>query len=553
MARERWGSRLGIILAVAGSAIGLGNFLRFPGQVAQNGGGAFMIPYFVALLLLGLPLMWIEWTIGRFGGGFGHSTAPGMFHTLWNKNRFIKYFGVIGIFGPIAIFIYYTYVESWLLGYAWFEAAGTLDKCQDLKGFLGAYQGTAASPEFPYGIVRNDYVSFSWIGYGFFIATFAANMAVIYYGIRGGIERVCKWALPILLVLGLVLLMRSLSLGTPDPSQPDNSVEKGLGFMWNPKWGKLLDAHVWLAAAGQIFFTLSVGIGVILTYASYLTKKNDVALSGLTATSANEFAEVILGGGIVIPATVAFFGVAAAGGGTFDLGFITMPAVLQHMAFGRIFGVMWFVLLFLAGITSSISLAQPAVAFMEDEFGLTKRRAVLVLGIITFVLCQGPLLLISHGVLDEVDFWAVNVCLVLFGLIETVLFGWVFGMEGAWQDLWRGTGSFGQRLWRYLVRHNAMDEAWTELHVGADITIPRIYRFVIKYVTPAALIAIFVAWLIQGGLDTVFLRNLWSDRQPSESQLADLPYILGTRLVLLAMFVGLAVLVWRSWRRREEA
>ncbi len=101
MAKERWGSKLGVILAVAGSAVGLGNFLRFPGKVAQYGGGAFMIPYFVALLLLGLPLMWIEWTIGRFGGGVGHSTAPGMFHTLSNKNRFLKYFGVIGIFGPI--------------------------------------------------------------------------------------------------------------------------------------------------------------------------------------------------------------------------------------------------------------------------------------------------------------------------------------------------------------------------------------------------------------------------------------------------------------------
>jgi len=116
VAREKWGSRLGIILAVAGSAVGLGNFLRFPGKCAVNGGGAFLIPYFVSLLLLGLPLMWVEWTIGRVGGGFGHSTAPGMFHTMWNKNRFIKYCGVIGIFGPIVIFIYYVYIESWLLG-----------------------------------------------------------------------------------------------------------------------------------------------------------------------------------------------------------------------------------------------------------------------------------------------------------------------------------------------------------------------------------------------------------------------------------------------------
>ena len=135
--------------------------------------------------------MWIEWTIGRFGGGFGHSTAPGMFHTLWNKNRFIKYFGVIGIFGPIVIFIYYTYVESWLLGYACFSAAGTLESCQGrdaLAAFLSAYQGTGTSPDFPFAVVHNEYVSFSWIGYGFFLLTFAANLAVLYYGVRGGIE-----------------------------------------------------------------------------------------------------------------------------------------------------------------------------------------------------------------------------------------------------------------------------------------------------------------------------------------------------------------------------
>src|SRR5512136_3210327 len=129
--RETWGSRLGIILAVAGSAIGLGNFLRFPVQVASNGGGAFMIPYFISLFLLGIPLMWIEWTLGRYGGGFGHGTAPGIFHNLWNKNRFIKYFGVIGIFGPLVIFIYYTYIESWTLAYSFFALTGKYSSLSD--------------------------------------------------------------------------------------------------------------------------------------------------------------------------------------------------------------------------------------------------------------------------------------------------------------------------------------------------------------------------------------------------------------------------------------
>src|SRR3972149_3013076 len=168
MARQRWGSKLGIILAVAGSAIGLGNFLRFPVQAARNGGGAFMIPYFVALLLLGLPLMWIEWTIGRLGGGFGHSTAPGMFHTLWDKNKFIKYFGVIGIFGPIVIFIYYVYIESWLLGYSVFALLGKYNSAateQSMSAFLHAYQG----------LVKNEFFANLAPAYFFFLITFILN------------------------------------------------------------------------------------------------------------------------------------------------------------------------------------------------------------------------------------------------------------------------------------------------------------------------------------------------------------------------------------------
>jgi NSS family neurotransmitter:Na+ symporter len=127
---------------VAGSAIGLGNFLRFPAKAASNGGGAFMIPYFISLFLLGIPLMWIEWTLGRYGGGFEHGTAPGIFHSLWQKNRFIKYFGIIGIFGPLVIFIYYTYIESWTLAYSVFSAmgkyAGLTDQAE-MQSFLRAF------------------------------------------------------------------------------------------------------------------------------------------------------------------------------------------------------------------------------------------------------------------------------------------------------------------------------------------------------------------------------------------------------------------------------
>jgi len=361
--KQGWASRLGIIMAVAGSAIGLGNFLRFPVQAASNGGGAFMIPYFISLLFLGIPLMWIEWTIGRYGGGFGHGTAPGVFHSLWEKNRFIKYFGIIGIFGPLVIFIYYTYIESWTLGYSFFALFGkyTGIKTQvQMQSFLRAYQG----------LEKNQYFNSILPSYIFFLFTFGLNIIVVYFGVSGGIEKLCKIAMPVLLTAGVLMAIRVLTLGTPDQTKPTWNLYNGLGFLWNPDFSVLKSAKVWLAAAGQIFFTLSVGIGVILTYASYLKKADDVALSGLTAVSTNEFAEVILGGSIVIPAAYVFFGpveiVNIANSGAFNLGFVTMPLILQKINFSALFGFIWFLLLFLAGITSSVSLIEPAVAFMED-------------------------------------------------------------------------------------------------------------------------------------------------------------------------------------------
>ncbi len=242
---------------------------------------------------------------------------------------------------------------------------------------------------------------------------------------------------------------------------------------------------MWLEAAGQIFFTLSVGIGVVLTYASYLSRRDDVVLSGLTGASANELAEVILGGTIVIPAAFLFFGQAqmaeVAKSSPFDLGFVTMPLIFERLPVldlfgaalptGNLFGALWFLLLFLAGITSSVSLAQPAVAFLKDELGITKRKAAILFIVVTFVLCQPVILFYGNGVLGELDFWGGTFCLVLFATIETILFGWFFGI----------------------------DKAWTEMHYGADLRVPRLYRYVIKYVTPIFLLVILAAWFLQRG------------------------------------------------------
>jgi len=353
----------------------------------------------------------------------------------------------------------------------------------------------------------------------FFLVTFAVNILVVCFGISRGIERVCKWGLPLLFLMAIILVIRVLSLGCPFPDRPEQSIINGLGFLWNPDWKALLSGKVWLEAAGQIFFTLSCGFGVILTYASYLKRNDDVALSGLTAAITNEMAEVVLAGSLVIPAAFAFLGSSGikevSDANVFNLGFVTMPLILQNLAFAKIFGFLWFFLLFIAGVTSSISLTQPAIAFMEDEFNLTRREAGIVFAVVTFVLCQPVIFFLGNGVMAEMDFWGVSVCLVVFASIETILFAWVFGM----------------------------DKAWTELHTGSDITIPKIYRFIIKYVTPLALATILVVWLVQEWKDAVLMKAV-----PQ----ADRPFVLVTRLGLLGIFVFLSIIVWIVWRRRPQ-
>jgi len=497
---EGWGSRLGIILAVAGSAIGLGNFLRFPVQAAQNGGGAFMIPYMLALLLLGIPLSIVEWTIGRYGGTHGHNTAAGAFSAMWPW-RGAKYLGLLGVFGPWVIFLYYTYIESWTLAYSYFSLAGLYHRAADqaaMAGFLKAFQGLAPNAMFP--TLGTAYV--------FFLLTFALNLLIVAGGIRRGIEFVSKVFLPVLFLFGFVLVVRLCWLGAPDPARPAWNILNGFGYLWNPDCSVLSSSRVWLAAAGQILFTLSVGIGAILTYASYLKRDDDVALSSLTAAGMNEVAEVIIGGSLIIPAAFAFFGpeqmTAIAKGGSFNLGFVTMPLVLERLPWGQLFGCLWFLLLFLAGITSSISLAQPVIAFFQNVYGWGRGKAVAVFGLVSFVLCQPAVWWLGHGVVDEMDFWGGTVCLVVFGTLEVILFGWVFGIE-------RG---------------------WREIHHGAEIRLHPLFKFIIRYITPAYLLFILGFWFYDNAKTTIGMAGV----DP-----VNRPYVLLTRWLLIGLFAALAL------------
>lgn len=511
MTRESWGSRIGIILAVAGNAIGLGNFLRFPVQCASNGGGAFMIPYFLALLFMGIPLMWVEWAIGRYGGSFGHGSTPGMFHRLW-RHPLAKHFGSLGLMITFGVCLYYVTIEGWTLAYAWFSMTGKfagITTREQMGTFLASFQGLDPSGPFHgFGTV-----------YLFFLIAFAANIYVLWHGIRGGIEKLCNIGLPLLFLFALVLVVRVFTFGTPDPSHPENSVVNGLGFIWNPDFSQLRNPKVWLAAAGQIFFTLSVGFGCIHTYASYLDRKKDIALNGLSTAITNEVAEVVCGGSIAIPIAVAFFGLTAtaqiASGGAFNLGFQAMPLIFENIPWGRFFGTLWFFLLFIAAITSSVGLVQPVVAFFEDEFGWGRKKAVVWMSVAWFLLAQPVIFFLGHGWLDEMDFWMGTLGVVVFALIETIIFVWIFGP----------------------------DKAWEEINLGADLKIPRFFHFVLKYVTPLYLLFLLIWWTKEDGIKILFFKGVSPE---------NLPYISASRVVMFLLFIVINGLISVAFRRRAR-
>ncbi len=496
---------------MAGNAVGLGNFLRFPVQAAQNGGGAFMIPYFVAFILLAIPLMWVEWTIGRNGGKYNHGSLPGMFDVLWN-NPIAKYLGVIGLWVSTCILIYYTYIESWSLGFSFFSITKTyfgMDTFDQMNGFLKSYQGAG-----------EGYFESLWPAYIFLLITMALNFYILGKGISKGIELFAKIAMPLLLLFAAGLAVWVFMVGTPDPvNHPDWSVEAGLAFIWNPKVEMLSDANIWLAAAGQVFFTLSVGMGTLQAYASYLHEENDIVLSGLATASVNEFSEVILGASIAIPVAVAFFGLTqtqiVAEGGSYDLGFVSMPLIFKQIQFGEIFGFIWFFLLFFAGITSSVAMAQPLISFLKEQFGLSHRRATYVIGGLIFVSIHFVVFFHKFDFLDEMDYWAGTFMLVVVALVEVIIFAWIHGM----------------------------DKGWDELNRGSDIKTPRIFYYVIKYVTPLYLLFILVFWTVKEAIPTFNLVGVDPEK---------VPYIWGARAFMAAIFIALLVMVHIAWRRNGK-
>lgn len=544
---ESWGSRVGLILAMAGNAVGLGNFLRFPVQAVQNGGGAFIIPYLICFLLMGIPLLWIEWSMGRFGGKFGHHSTPFILDTM-DKRKFWKYIGVFGIFTNIAVAAYYCYLESWTMAYVYHSLAGT---------FRGMDQNGVAAFFINYVDVTTTTTGIPFEAIIFFVFCVVLNTWILSKGLSGGVEVASKIGMPLLIVFGMFLAYKGITLEAGKEGAV-NGGSVGLNFLWTPQFDSLTNPKVWLAAAGQIFFTLSVGMGTIQCYASYVSKKDDIALNAMSAGWMNEFVEVVLGSAILIPISVGYLGIdkvvelTASGG--LGLGFRTMPFLFQQwgVIIGTLAGVAFFGLLFFAGITSSLAMGTPWMGFMQDEFKWTREKAALSFGVIVLILGTPTVLFFNEGVFDEYDYWAGTVSLVVFALAETILFAWVFGMN----------------------------KGWKEINEGADLKIPGFYRFIIKWVTPFLLIFVFVGsligpaggdwsaafaglgngegWNLDNGSIIAQLMNKGIKEQIAATTDATviatlerkITYINGARLLLLAVFLTAAYLVYLAYKKR---
>uniref|UniRef100_A0A7C4NRM2 Sodium:calcium symporter n=1 Tax=Thermodesulfobacterium geofontis TaxID=1295609 RepID=A0A7C4NRM2_9BACT len=417
---------MGLILAAAGNAIGLGNILRFPSKVALYGGGAFMVPYFISLFLLGLPLMILEWVIGRYAGSKGHGSMIGIMGVFFNQSSLPRIVGSLGVVIPFLIVCYYIYIESWTLGFAFLSLFKKLpqyieytDPNLTLIPFLKFYK---------------EYTQPSLLAILFLLITLVLNWYILKRGVVKGIELTAKIGLPLLFLMGIFLSIVSLSINNW------KGVE-GLYFIFKPNFSKLTDPQVWVEASGQIFFTLSLAMGAIATYASYVKKNEDVVKVGIYTALINELAEIGIGASIAIPAAFAIFGASSipqlAQEGTFRLGFMSMPAILAILPFGYIFSFIWFFLLFIAAFTSSLALIQPLVAFFEDELEISHHLAV---NLSMVMVAFGAFLsAFVPGFLDELDFWAGAVFLILFAFIEILVFVWLFGVDNFYKELIRDT------------------------------------------------------------------------------------------------------------------
>ncbi len=431
--REQWTGQVGFILAAIGSAVGLGNIWRFPGVAYENGGGAFLIPYLVALITAGIPILFLDYAIGhRFRG-----SAPAALRRLGGK--WLEGLGWFQVMVAFVIGLYYTAVIAWALSY--FVFSFDLRWGDDPATFLTADYLRVGEPGLSLEFVPSVLIPL--------VLVWVVTLVVLGAGVAKGVQRANVIFLPLLVVAFLVLVVRALFL---------DGAADGLNALFTPDWQALGDPNVWIAAYSQIFFSLSIAFGIMITYASYRKRRANLTTPGLVVAFANSSFEILAGIGVF--ATLGFFafqqGIAIdelEGLTGVGLSFITFPAIVSQMPGGPIFGALFFGSLTMAGFTSLLSVLQVVSAGFQEKFGLTARQAAIRVGGVSAIL---SVLLFSTTTgllaLDVADQWANNIGIVASAVIMTVLVLWVLrkGSELRYHLNAVSTFKVG-RLWIALV------------------------------------------------------------------------------------------------------
>lgn len=410
MQREQWNSRTGFILAAVGSAIGLGNIWRFPYMAYENGGGAFFIPYLFAMLSAGIPFMIMEFSLGHKYRG----AAPKVFAKLGQSIGLrLEWLGWFQVFIAAVIAVYYVAIIGWAMSYLVFSFTQSWGVDTNDFFFKNYLQLGDNSPtklgDFQFHIALP--MTVAW----------AITSLAVYSGVKAGIERASKIMMPLLFIMVLLLIGRIIMLP---------GALEGLDYLFRPDFSKILDAKVWSAAYGQIFFTLSVGFAIMIAYSSYLPEKSDINNNAFMTVLINCGFSIL--GGIMIFAVLGYMAaeqskpiteVVTSGVG---LAFVTIPAAINLLPIPYILGPLFFLALVVAGLSSHISIIEAVVSAVIDKVNISRKKAALLvcgLGYVTSLAfsTNGGLLL-----LDLVDYFINNVALLTSCLIELLIMGWLF-------------------------------------------------------------------------------------------------------------------------------
>lgn len=422
--RGSWSSRFGFLMAAVGSAVGLGNLWKFPYLAGENGGGAFVLVYIGLVVLLGFTLMLAEMTIGRHA----NSDAYGSYNKIKKGWGFV---GGIGILSGFLILSYYSVVGGWVMKYivASFTGTGT-----DKAAFFGNFISSPVEP-----LVYH-------------LIFMGLTAIIVIRGISGGIEKAAKFLMPALFVLLVVTVIRSVTL--------DGAME-GIKYFVTPNFSEIT-LKVVIAALGQVFFSLSLGMGIMVTYGSYLRKDEDLEKDAFIIPSLDSLV-AILAGFAILPAVFALGFKPGEGPG---LMFITLPAVFENMPLGSIFGALFFILVFFAALSSSISLMEVTVAFGIDKLKWSRKTSVIIFTTLMFIIGIGASLSMgewsdflipwidgkSYGIFDFLDVLTSYYLLPLGGLLGALFIGFVWGVPNAVKEIKIGSKFVTEKLWSILIK-----------------------------------------------------------------------------------------------------